>query len=153
MGGICPIIRFGECSLLTSVPICTNSGLAQRYGRVDAVHLAITVLETVSTTTQLSPSSLLTVHTRTIRETPDIDIRGDDSSLAMRICVRTYRLFYLPHTEEIFWRRSSGDDLAEASRRLTAHNTRKRAWLEKFAAREPTPVAKAESPPSTAKSS
>ncbi|KIP11841.1 hypothetical protein PHLGIDRAFT_27677 [Phlebiopsis gigantea 11061_1 CR5-6] len=100
----------------------------------------------------LSPSRLPFLK-RTLRETLDVDVKGDDSSLAMRICVRTYRLFYLPHTEEIFWRRSSSDDLAEASRRLTAHNARKKAWLDKFSTREPTPVAKAESPSSTAKSS
>lgn len=97
----------------------------------------------------------LHIFCRTLRGSPDDNVEGDDNALAMRICVRTYRLFYVAHTEEVLWRRCLPDELAAASSRLKAHNARKRKWLEKFTARDPPPASTAnaaDSPAEAAKS-
>jgi paired amphipathic helix protein Sin3a len=75
----------------------------------------------------------------TLLGSPDDNVDGEDE-LAIRICTRTYRLFYVAHTEDILSRRCSLTKVTEAFHRLEADNARKRAWLEKFIAREPAPA-------------
>ncbi|GJE93673.1 histone deacetylase complex, regulatory component SIN3 [Phanerochaete sordida] len=76
---------------------------------------------------------------RTLKPCEDDNIEGDDA-LAIRVCTRTYRLFYVAGTEDLLWRPRSADEVAEAARRLQAHNTRKRAWLEKFTTKKEQPA-------------
>ncbi|EKM56381.1 uncharacterized protein PHACADRAFT_172101 [Phanerochaete carnosa HHB-10118-sp] len=75
---------------------------------------------------------------RTLRPGQTDQIEGDDA-LAIRICTRTYRLFYVAGTEDLLWRHSPSEELPEVSQRLRAQNARKKTWLEKFAARVQPP--------------
>ncbi|TFY70749.1 hypothetical protein EVG20_g2247 [Dentipellis fragilis] len=72
-------------------------------------------------------------------ELPDITARG---GLEIKVCVRTYRLFYVSHTEDFLWRRSVAGESAEASARLHAKNAVRKQWLERLEAdqRLPPPV-------------
>lgn len=67
-------------------------------------------------------------------ETPD-DVHGE-GALGLRICVRTYRLFYVAGTEDVLWRRVPPEQTEDAARRLTAYIDRRKAWLENFLVRE-----------------
>ncbi|KAI0341407.1 hypothetical protein BDW22DRAFT_1430067 [Trametopsis cervina] len=75
---------------------------------------------------------------RTLRVAPDDESEDVHSggSLPMRVCVRTYRLFYVPHTEDFIWRSTTPQALSSAARNLELHNTRRKAWLDKFLTRE-----------------
>lgn len=66
--------------------------------------------------------------------TTDIHSGG---SLALRVCVRTYKLFYVSNTEDYIWRSVPQDRLHRAQQSLKAQDRRQREWLEKFLAREP----------------
>ncbi|KAI0687713.1 hypothetical protein BC835DRAFT_1376116 [Cytidiella melzeri] len=68
---------------------------------------------------------------RTLRPPSDEDDAELKSggSLAMRVCMRTYKLFYVSDTEEIIWRSTSRQEVEKATRNLGLHNSRKRAWL------------------------
>lgn len=61
----------------------------------------------------------------------------------MRVCVRTYRLFYVADTEEFIYRIPSADEREQAEANLKAHNAQRMAWLEKFTARDVPAIATA----------
>ncbi|KAI0088979.1 hypothetical protein BDY19DRAFT_947034 [Irpex rosettiformis] len=67
-------------------------------------------------------------------------VENDDTlhsggSLALRVCVRTYKLFYVSNTEEVMWRSTTQQDFDQAARNLKVHNSRKKKWLLNFPGR------------------
>ena len=59
----------------------------------------------------------------------DEDTLHSTGSLALRVCMRTYKLFYVANTEETMWRTTSKEESDKATRNLEAHNSRKKKWL------------------------
>lgn len=73
-----------------------------------------------------------------------------NGSLEMRVCVRTYRLFYVADTEEFIYRIPSADEREQAEANLKAHNAQRMTWLEEFTARDvPAPATTAATTPTT----
>lgn len=60
----------------------------------------------------------------------DMDIVASDK-LEIRVCVKTYRFFYVAHTEEGFWRRSApAAELDAGVRALKAMDARRAKWIQ-----------------------
>jgi paired amphipathic helix protein Sin3a len=81
-------------------------------------------------------STKLTAYQRNISPTvsgnhPRVLARG---GLEIKVCVRTYRFFYVPNTEEIMWRLSDREEEQKASRRLEAKNSIRKKWMESIGA-------------------
>ncbi|KZT07953.1 uncharacterized protein LAESUDRAFT_698018 [Laetiporus sulphureus 93-53] len=66
-------------------------------------------------------------------EEPDIIV---DGGLKIKVCVRTYRLFYMSHSEDFLCRVRSAGERELLQKRLRVQDARRLAWLEKFAARD-----------------
>ncbi|KIJ63064.1 hypothetical protein HYDPIDRAFT_93065 [Hydnomerulius pinastri MD-312] len=60
--------------------------------------------------------------------TPDVLARG---SLEIRVCVRTYRLFYVPHTEDYLSRIPSDSEKTTLEQRKQQAKERQESWLKK----------------------
>ncbi|KAH7909888.1 hypothetical protein BJ138DRAFT_1154242 [Hygrophoropsis aurantiaca] len=72
-------------------------------------------------------------------DTPELLARG---SLEIRVCVRTYRLFYVSHTEDFLWRISPTKDEPDvSSTKLNAKRAQQRIWMERVKAGEWPPAA------------
>ena len=70
---------------------------------------------------------------------PDFYARG---GLEIKVCVRTYRLFYVSRTEDVLWRVPSSSESERASARLAARDAARTGWLEeKFPFGRPGPAA------------
>ncbi|KAI0062716.1 hypothetical protein BV25DRAFT_1803353 [Artomyces pyxidatus] len=52
--------------------------------------------------------------------------------LEIKVCVRTYRLFFVSHTEEILWRKIRPGEQERAEAILQSRNAQRRQWLDKF---------------------
>ena len=52
--------------------------------------------------------------------------------LEIKVCVRTYRLFYVSRTEDVLWRTPSGAENERAQARLAVREATRARWLEKF---------------------
>ncbi|KAF9237770.1 hypothetical protein BU15DRAFT_88601 [Melanogaster broomeanus] len=65
--------------------------------------------------------------------TPDVIARG---SLEIRVCVRTYRLFYVPHTEDYLSRIPSQADTSAAEQGMQKLKERQEVWMKKVASGE-----------------
>ena len=61
---------------------------------------------------------------------PDILARG---GLQIKVCVRTYRLFFVSDSEDVMVRLSSRKERAEARRLVEARAQKRRDWLEDYA--------------------
>ncbi|KAM5541748.1 hypothetical protein V8D89_004477 [Ganoderma adspersum] len=61
---------------------------------------------------------------------PDIVARG---GLQIKVCVRTYRLFFVSHSEDIMVRISSRKERADARKAVESRNEKRRKWLEDYA--------------------
>jgi paired amphipathic helix protein Sin3a len=51
------------------------------------------------------------------------------SGLEIRVCVRTYRFFYVSNTEDVLWRLTQPDEAHLASQKLQAKNLLRKKWL------------------------
>lgn len=60
---------------------------------------------------------------------PDLVARG---ALEIKVCVRTYRLFFVSNTEDVLWRRFEPGEYDQAKKRLEAKNEVRREWLKKI---------------------
>lgn len=58
---------------------------------------------------------------------PDVLARG---ALEIRVCVRTYRLFYVPHTEDFLLHILSGDEKAMTGKRKERLKERQQMWAK-----------------------
>lgn len=71
--------------------------------------------------------------------TPTKAPRGDGldfyarGGLEIKVCVRTYRLFYVSRTEDVLWRVQAAAERERAAARLVARDAGRARWLEKFA--------------------
>ncbi len=52
--------------------------------------------------------------------------------LEIKVCVRTYRLFYVSRTEDVLWRVRPAAERERAAARLAARDTGRTRWLENF---------------------
>ncbi|KAI0302797.1 hypothetical protein B0F90DRAFT_1627282 [Multifurca ochricompacta] len=52
--------------------------------------------------------------------------------LEIKVCVRTYRLFYVSRTEDVLWRIPSNAERERANARFAVRNAARVRWLEKF---------------------
>ena len=57
--------------------------------------------------------------------------------LEIKVCVRTYRLFYVSRTEDVLWRVPSSAESERASARLTERDAARTGWLEKYSFSKP----------------
>ena len=55
--------------------------------------------------------------------------------LEIKVCVRTYRLFYVSRTEDVLWRVQPAAERERAAARLVERDAGRTKWLEKFTAR------------------
>lgn len=55
--------------------------------------------------------------------------------LEIKVCVRTYRLFYVSRTEDVLWRVQAAAERERAAARLEARDAARARWLEKFTTR------------------
>jgi len=55
--------------------------------------------------------------------------------LEIKVCVRTYRLFYVSRTEDVLWRVQPAPERERAAGRVVERDAGRTRWLEKFAAR------------------
>lgn len=91
--------------------------------------------------------------------TPDVLARG---SLEIRVCVRTYRLFYVPHTEDFLLHVLNEDERAKMEERKERLREKQQAWAREVeagewlserrkntSAAEPEPAQEGNSDPST----
>ncbi|KAI0336648.1 hypothetical protein GY45DRAFT_1332746 [Cubamyces sp. BRFM 1775] len=63
---------------------------------------------------------------------PDILARG---GIQIKVCVRTYRLFFVPESEDVMFRLSTAQERASARELIEKRNVKRRAWLEQYTAR------------------
>lgn len=82
------------------------------------------------------PHSCSTSNLPAEKKLPDLAARG---ALEIKVCVRTYRLFFVSHTEDVLWRRSEPGEYDKAMKRLEAQNERQRQWLQKRDKEEEAP--------------
>ncbi|KAI8986626.1 hypothetical protein BD414DRAFT_522337 [Trametes punicea] len=66
---------------------------------------------------------------------PDIIARG---GLQIKVCVRTYRLFFVPNSEDIMFRLSSPRERADARKVLEKRDAQRKHWLADYASRKIT---------------
>lgn len=64
-----------------------------------------------------------------IRDTqPDV-VTQDGQEI--KVCVRTYRLFYVPETEDFLWKFRSKEEMEEAAANLKKRNALREKWMDK----------------------
>jgi hypothetical protein len=71
-----------------------------------------------------------TTTTTTTAAGHDFYARG---GLEIKVCVRTYRLFYVSRTEDVLWRTPSAAESGRASARLATRDAARAGWLDTFA--------------------
>lgn len=69
---------------------------------------------------------------------PDVSSR---STLEIKICVRTYRFFYVTNTEDFLWKYRGKDEMESSFKRLKKSDERRREWMEKLEQGPDIPVA------------
>lgn len=58
---------------------------------------------------------------------PDVSTKD---GLEIKVCVRTYRLFFVSHTEDFLWKYRTKEEVDKHAERLKARNIRRRKWLD-----------------------
>jgi len=58
---------------------------------------------------------------------PNVVARG---GLEIKLCIQTYRLFYVSATEDILWRMFSKEELENAASKLKTGNDMRKKWIE-----------------------
>ena len=56
------------------------------------------------------------------------DVSSEDG-LEIKVCLRTYRLFYVSNTEDFMWRHRYKEEVDKNSQRLKLRNELRRKWL------------------------
>ncbi|KAJ3508561.1 hypothetical protein NLJ89_g5689 [Agrocybe chaxingu] len=72
-----------------------------------------------------------------VRETPP-DVASQDG-LEIKVCVRTYRLFYVSKTEDFLWKYRSKEDVDKNAPQLKLRNRLRRNWVESAKSSIPNP--------------
>ena len=69
---------------------------------------------------------------RAVQKDPPLNDFDGRSGLEIRVCVRTYRLFFVSDTEDILAQNISADEIAKATARAQKRLEKGRRWLERF---------------------
>ena len=73
---------------------------------------------------------------RSIRPNPDVPILSSAyisrARLQIKVCIRTYRLFFVGGTEDFYWRRRSDDDVMDARAEALERKVQKKKVLDKW---------------------
>ncbi|KZT66663.1 hypothetical protein DAEQUDRAFT_730074 [Daedalea quercina L-15889] len=77
--------------------------------------------------------------TASTNEMPDVVARG---SLEIKVCVRTYRLFFVSHTEDYLWRIVGPEELSGAREKARTQSGKRRQWLQQFVGQREEPELK-----------
>lgn len=64
------------------------------------------------------------------------DVSSQDG-LEIKVCLRTYRLFYVPYTEDFMWKYRGMEEMEKNLRQLKLRNAIRRKWLEDGSASKP----------------
>jgi paired amphipathic helix protein Sin3a len=54
------------------------------------------------------------------------------SGLEIKVCVRTYRFFYVSNTEDVLWRLAEREELKQVNQKLQAKNLARKKWIERL---------------------
>jgi paired amphipathic helix protein Sin3a len=72
-----------------------------------------------------------------VKETqPDV---SSQDSLEIKICVRTYRLFYVTKSEDFLWKYRPKDEMERSFAKLKRRNAMREEWLQKQQQSTPHP--------------
>jgi len=52
------------------------------------------------------------------------------SGLEIKVCVRTYRFFYVSNTEDVLWRLSEQEEIEQANQKLQTKTLARKKWME-----------------------
>ncbi|KAF8156921.1 hypothetical protein B0H34DRAFT_711197 [Crassisporium funariophilum] len=63
-----------------------------------------------------------------IRDAP-LELSSQDG-LEVKVCIQTYRLFYVPRKEDFMWKYRSKEEMERNARHLQARNASRRTWIE-----------------------
>lgn len=63
------------------------------------------------------------------RVQPDVASR---SNLEIKVCVRTYRFFYVTNTEDFLWKYRSKPEMESSFKRLKKRNELRQEWMKKI---------------------
>ncbi|TFY59719.1 hypothetical protein EVJ58_g5599 [Rhodofomes roseus] len=74
--------------------------------------------------------------TATTGDVPEVIAHG---GLEIKVCVRTYRFFFVSHTEDYLWRVVGSEDVSTARDKAKTQSARRRQWLERFAGQRDEP--------------
>ncbi|KAH9932297.1 uncharacterized protein B0H18DRAFT_987465 [Fomitopsis serialis] len=69
-------------------------------------------------------------------EVPEVVAHG---GLEIKVCVRTYRLFFVSDTEDYLWRVVDSDEISSAREKGRIQSNKRRQWLERFARQREEP--------------
>jgi len=64
------------------------------------------------------------------------DVRDTEASILVRpgieikVCIRTYRLFYVTNSEDSAWKKHTPEDLAQMAKCLETRNRQRHKWLQ-----------------------
>ena len=50
--------------------------------------------------------------------------------IEIKVCIRTYRLFYVTHSEDSAWKQQTPEELARISKSLETRNRQRHKWLQ-----------------------
>ena len=64
--------------------------------------------------------------------------------LEIKVCVRTYRLFFVSHTEDYLWRVVDPDDLATSQEKARVQSSKRHQWLQQYVGRREEPKQRTE---------
>jgi paired amphipathic helix protein Sin3a len=69
---------------------------------------------------------------RAVRRRPLESACLSRSGLEIKVCVRTYRMFFVSRTEDFLWRDWTSEDREGVSKRSLARTVRSRRWMERL---------------------
>ena len=69
---------------------------------------------------------------RKVKGTPLESSVSSYSGLEIKICVRTYKTFYVSHSEDFLWREWSAKELEQLPKRVDKRTQAAKQWLERF---------------------
>ena len=69
---------------------------------------------------------------RAVKKAPIALPSHGHSGLEIKICVRTYRMFFVSETEDTFYRAWNSKDIEDTERRSTLRISKSRDWMTRF---------------------
>ncbi|KAL5498737.1 hypothetical protein ACEPAH_2092 [Sanghuangporus vaninii] len=81
----------------------------------------------------------LTRNYRAVKEHPLTDPSMSRSGLEIKVCVRTYRMFFVSDTQDFLWRAWDTQEAEETAKRSSLRSARSQRWLKRFDEEETIP--------------